>query len=95
MVVNVYEVPESEVLPVTAGELRQAFAAAWNAGAWDDDCDCLVEVEVTDAVLTSAAVDSDGKPVAPCACAKCGYDAFADVDSVTPYCPICGRRMRR
>lgn len=95
MKVNVYDVDEDEVIPATAGELLKALFEAWNAGAWDDDRGLLVEVAETDAVLTSASVDSDGKPIAPCACAKCGYDGFADVDSVTPFCPICGRKMRR
>lgn len=95
MRVNIYKVPETDVLPVTVAELRSAMLDAWEAGSWDDDCDFAVDVEETDAVLTRAAVDSDGKPIAPCACSKCGWDGWADVDSVTPYCPMCGRKVRR
>lgn len=26
-------------------------------------------------------------------CSSCGYEAWADEDSVTPYCPMCGSKV--
>ena len=36
-------------------------------------------------------VDKDGNPIAMLHCHRCGKGGWADVDSVTRYCPDCGR----
>ena len=40
---------------------------------------------------TCKAVGED--PLGFRACSSCGYEAWADEDSVTPYCPMCGAKV--
>ena len=83
--------------PMTPQSIRQVAELAWNAGA-DGDMEAIEaicpELAETEAVPKSAAVDSAGRPIAGCYCKACGADVWADVDSVSPYCPMCGRRVR-
>lgn len=48
-------------------------------------------LEHTFAVFDSDAVDKDGNPIAMLHCHRCGKGGWADIDSVTRYCPDCGR----
>lgn len=40
---------------------------------------------------TCRAVGED--PLGFRSCSSCGYETWADEDSVTPYCPMCGARV--
>ncbi len=40
---------------------------------------------------TCRAVGED--PLGFRSCSSCGYEAWADEDSVTPYCPMCGSKV--
>ena len=48
----------------------------------------------TEAVLESDATDEQGNPIAPLYCKVCCYDGWADVDSLTNFCPECGHFVR-
>ena len=92
---NLCEIPCS--VPMMPHAIRQVAELTWNAGA-DGDMEALEaifpEVAETEAVLESSAVDAEGRPIAGCHCKACGAGAWADVDSLTPYCPMCGCHVR-
>ncbi len=80
-------------MPISLAELRRVVGAAWDAGRWDDDADFKVSAAQCRAVPDSDAADADGNPIATFHCSECGAGAWADADSVTPFCPMCGRAV--
>lgn len=91
MAVDIHKCERSAIVPVKIAALIELEEAAWDAGRWGDDADYEVELEHTFAVFDSDAVDKDGNPIAMLHCHRCGKGGWADVDSITRYCPDCGR----
>ena len=91
MEVDIHKCERSAIVPVKIAELIELEEAAWDAGRWGDDADYEVELAHTFAVFDSDAVDEEGNPIAMLHCHCCGKGGWADADSVTKYCPDCGR----
>ena len=57
-------------------------------------------IELTEPPTTTIAIpkdssfrDADGNYLGTYKCLLCGADVWADLDSVTPYCPMCGAKV--
>ena len=89
--VDLHKLECSAIVPVETGNLIELEEAAWDDGRWGDDADCEVKLAYTFAIFDSDAVDEEGNPIAMLHCHCCGKGGWADADSVTKYCPDCGR----
>lgn len=57
-------------------------------------------IELTESPTTTIAIpkdssvrDADGNYLGTYKCLICGADVWADLESVTPYCPMCGAKV--
>lgn len=82
---NIWRKPGKAVIPVAVEELCGLASRNWNDGAWDEwEADASsVEVATCTPMVTYVGVK----------CSACGKWAWKDVDSITPYCPECGRMV--